>query len=173
MESLLVKIFATALALSQVTTAPGALRPEFDRDRDQRDVALLLRQPTEAVAVGARVVGIHIANLVQGAEELAHALEDRGDERRLLALGVGPFGDPDLEPEGSKAGLRERMAGAESVGRIDRLHQHGGDLRILVQDLARSVAAWVTAAFAHLARPCACGLAHARRRLPQHSARVT
>src|SRR5262245_54272527 len=43
MESLLVKIFATALALSQVTTAPGALRPEFDRDRDQLHVALLLR----------------------------------------------------------------------------------------------------------------------------------
>jgi penicillin-binding protein 1A len=43
MESLLVKIFATALALSQVTTAPDALRPGFDRDRDQRHVALLLR----------------------------------------------------------------------------------------------------------------------------------
>ena len=80
-------------------------------------------------------MGIDIAVLVQGAEELAHALEYRGDERGLLVLGVGPFGDADLEPESGKAGLRERMAGAEPVARIDRLDLDGGDLRILAQDL--------------------------------------
>jgi hypothetical protein len=42
MESLLVKIFATALALSQVTTAPDAIKTEFDRDRDQEQVSRLL-----------------------------------------------------------------------------------------------------------------------------------
>jgi penicillin-binding protein 1A len=43
METLLVKIFATALALSQVTSAPEAVRTQFDRMRDQEQVAQLLR----------------------------------------------------------------------------------------------------------------------------------
>jgi penicillin-binding protein 1A len=42
METLLVKIFATALALSQVTTAPDAVKTQFDRVRDQEQVAQLL-----------------------------------------------------------------------------------------------------------------------------------
>jgi penicillin-binding protein 1A len=43
MELLLVKIFATALALSQVTTTPDAVKTQFDRGRDQEQVAQLLR----------------------------------------------------------------------------------------------------------------------------------
>src|SRR5215813_7605869 len=43
MESILVKIFATALALSQVTTAPDAVKARFDRAQDQQLVAQLLR----------------------------------------------------------------------------------------------------------------------------------
>ena len=43
MESILVKIFATALALSQVTTAPEAISTRFDRETDQPRVAALLR----------------------------------------------------------------------------------------------------------------------------------
>ena len=42
METILVKIFATALALSQVTTTPDAVRTQFDRVRDQEQVAQLL-----------------------------------------------------------------------------------------------------------------------------------
>ena len=41
-ESLLIKIFATALALSQVTTTPDAVKTQFDRTRDQQEVARLL-----------------------------------------------------------------------------------------------------------------------------------
>src|SRR3954452_6175364 len=37
MESLLVKIFALALALSQVTTTPDAVKTQFDRSRDQEE----------------------------------------------------------------------------------------------------------------------------------------
>ncbi len=44
MESILVKIFATGLALSQVTTTPDAIKTEFDKDRDQPVVAELLHQ---------------------------------------------------------------------------------------------------------------------------------
>jgi penicillin-binding protein 1A len=43
METLLVKIFATALALSQVTTAPESVAPRFDRVADQARVGELLR----------------------------------------------------------------------------------------------------------------------------------
>src|SRR3989442_11519782 len=43
MEWILVKIFATALALSQVTTAPDAVKTRFDRAQDQQQVAELLR----------------------------------------------------------------------------------------------------------------------------------
>jgi penicillin-binding protein 1A len=43
METLLVKIFATALALSQVTTTPDTVKTEFDRGKDQAQVADLLR----------------------------------------------------------------------------------------------------------------------------------
>src|SRR5262245_12877462 len=43
METLLVKIFATALALSQVAVAPDAVRMQFDRADDQARVAQLLR----------------------------------------------------------------------------------------------------------------------------------
>jgi penicillin-binding protein 1A len=42
METLLFKIFATALALSQVTTTPDAVKTEFDRNRDQPQVAQIL-----------------------------------------------------------------------------------------------------------------------------------
>src|SRR5579864_4406110 len=43
METLLVKIFATALALSQVTTTPDAVKTEFSPDRDQHQVVQLLQ----------------------------------------------------------------------------------------------------------------------------------
>ena len=42
MEALLVKIFATALALSQVMTTPSAVKTEFDRQSDQPRVAEIL-----------------------------------------------------------------------------------------------------------------------------------
>src|SRR6476659_3216444 len=43
METLLVKILATAVALSQVTTAPEAITTRFERETDQPKVAALLR----------------------------------------------------------------------------------------------------------------------------------
>jgi penicillin-binding protein 1A len=42
MESVLFKIFATALALSEVTTAPDAVKTQFDRAYDQQEVVRLL-----------------------------------------------------------------------------------------------------------------------------------
>src|SRR5215470_15662608 len=42
METILVKIFATALQLSKVNTTPEAEKTQFDRIRDQEQVAQLL-----------------------------------------------------------------------------------------------------------------------------------
>jgi len=42
METVLVKIFATALALSQVTTTPESVATQFDRTIDQATVGQLL-----------------------------------------------------------------------------------------------------------------------------------
>src|SRR5579871_508144 len=43
MNMLLIKIFATALTLSQATTAPDALKTSFDRTSDQKQVVALLK----------------------------------------------------------------------------------------------------------------------------------
>src|ERR1700694_1348742 len=43
MNPILVKIFATALALSQVTTRPDAVKTQFDRVRDQAEVVQILQ----------------------------------------------------------------------------------------------------------------------------------
>jgi 1A family penicillin-binding protein len=43
MDMLLIKIFATALTLSQATTAPDTLKTHFDRAADQKQVAALLK----------------------------------------------------------------------------------------------------------------------------------
>ena len=43
MDALLVKIFATALTLSQVTTAPDQIKTQFDRVQDQAQVVQLLQ----------------------------------------------------------------------------------------------------------------------------------
>lgn len=43
METILVKIFATALALSQVTTTPDNVKTQFDRTADQAEVSQLLQ----------------------------------------------------------------------------------------------------------------------------------
>jgi membrane carboxypeptidase/penicillin-binding protein len=43
MDALLVKIFATALTLSQVTTAPDKVKTQFDRVQDQEQVVQLLQ----------------------------------------------------------------------------------------------------------------------------------
>jgi penicillin-binding protein 1A len=70
METLLVKIFATALALSQVTTAPDALKTRFDRARDQEQVAQLLRAGCTHMR---KAFGIEDINLD---EVIATALDD-------------------------------------------------------------------------------------------------
>jgi hypothetical protein len=70
METILVKIFATALALSQVTTTPDAVKTQFDRDRDREQVAQLLRNGCAHMRKTFDIEDINIEDLI------ATALDD-------------------------------------------------------------------------------------------------
>jgi penicillin-binding protein 1A len=70
METLLVKIFATALALSQVTTAPDAVKTSFDRAGDQPQVAQLLRAGCRHMLKSFDIENINLDDLI------ATALDD-------------------------------------------------------------------------------------------------
>src|SRR5262245_48478581 len=70
METILVKIFATALALSQVTTTPDAVKTQFDRMRDQEQVAQLLHAGCTHMRKAFDIEDINLEDLI------ATALDD-------------------------------------------------------------------------------------------------
>jgi penicillin-binding protein 1A len=70
METILVKIFATALALSQVTTTPDAVKTQFDRMRDQEQVAQLLHAGCSHMRKAFDIEDINLEELI------ATALDD-------------------------------------------------------------------------------------------------
>jgi penicillin-binding protein 1A len=74
METLIVKIFATVLALSQVTTTPGAVKTEFNRDRDQQQVAQLLRDGCTHMIKAFGVENINLDDLIATAMDDAQAI---------------------------------------------------------------------------------------------------
>jgi penicillin-binding protein 1A len=70
MDMLLVKIFATALTLSQVTTAPDGLKTQFDRVADQDKVVALLHDGCAHMRKAFEIEDINLDDL------LTTALED-------------------------------------------------------------------------------------------------
>jgi penicillin-binding protein 1A len=70
METILVKIFATALALSQVTTQPQAIKTQFDPAKDQDEVVQLLRNGCAHMKHAFDIESINIDDLI------ATALDD-------------------------------------------------------------------------------------------------
>jgi membrane carboxypeptidase/penicillin-binding protein len=70
METILVKIFATALALSQVTTTPDAVKTQFDRVGDQERVAQLLHAGCTHMRKAFDIEDINLEDLI------ATALDD-------------------------------------------------------------------------------------------------
>ena len=74
METLIVKIFATVLALSQVTTTPGAVKTEFNRDLDQQQVAQLLRDGCTHMIKAFDVENINLDDLIATAMDDAQAI---------------------------------------------------------------------------------------------------
>src|SRR5687768_775360 len=64
MDSLLVKIFATALAFSQVTVAPDQIKTEFDPIQDQQEVVTLLRAGCAQMRKAFDIEDINIDDLI-------------------------------------------------------------------------------------------------------------
>src|SRR5882672_8971510 len=74
METLLVKIFATALALSQVTTAPDAVKTRFDRAQDQAQVAQLLGAGCKHMIKAFDIENINLDDLIATAMDDPQAI---------------------------------------------------------------------------------------------------
>ena len=71
METILFKVFATALALSEVMTAPNAVRTEFDRNRDQPQVTQILHAGCVHILKLFELEDINIDDLIATAMDAA------------------------------------------------------------------------------------------------------
>src|SRR3954454_23443783 len=74
MDALLIKIFATALTLSQVTTAPSAVKTEFDRTADQGAVVGLLRAGCVHMRKAFDIEDLNVDDLIATAMDDAEAV---------------------------------------------------------------------------------------------------
>ncbi len=70
MDTILVKLFATALALSEVTTQPQAVKTHFDPAQDQAEVVQILRNGCEHMKQAFDIESINVDDLI------ATALDD-------------------------------------------------------------------------------------------------
>src|SRR5262249_45193195 len=82
MEGLLIKILATALAFSQVTTAPQAVKTEFRRDRDQQQVAELLQAGCAHMIKAFEIENINLDDLIDTAMDDPRAFGGQNSEFR-------------------------------------------------------------------------------------------
>src|ERR1044072_5179665 len=64
MDSLLVKIFATALTFSQVTVGPDQIKTQFDSAQDQQEVVSLLRAGCAHMRKAFDIEDINIDDLI-------------------------------------------------------------------------------------------------------------
>src|SRR5215831_5538207 len=76
METILVKIFATALAFSQVASTPDAVKTRFDRVRDQEQVAELLHAGCTHVRKAFDIEDINLEDLIATALDDPQAVGD-------------------------------------------------------------------------------------------------
>jgi penicillin-binding protein 1A len=76
METILVKIFATALALSQVATTPDAVKTQFDRVRDQEQVAQLLHAGCTHMRKAFDIEDINLEDLIATALDDPQAVDE-------------------------------------------------------------------------------------------------
>src|SRR5262249_18269781 len=87
MSTILVKIFATALVLSQVTTHPEAVRTDFDADRDQAKVVQILRDGCGQMRKAFDIEDINLDDLIATAMDDPQALN--ADIKALRGLNFG------------------------------------------------------------------------------------
>ncbi len=88
MDAILVKIFATALALSQVTTRPEAVKTQFDPAKDQAEVVQLLRDGCAHMLKAFDVENLPIDDLIQTA-----MADSRGGKNEMKAFKGIKFDD--------------------------------------------------------------------------------
>ena len=67
MNGILVKIFATALAFSQVTTRPDAVKTQFDAAQDQVEVVKLLQAGCAHIREAFNIEDINLDDLIKTA----------------------------------------------------------------------------------------------------------
>src|ERR1700704_2866739 len=67
MDAILIKMFATALALSQVATRPEAVKTQFDPAQDQAEVVQLLRNGCAHMLKAFDIENLAIDDLIQTA----------------------------------------------------------------------------------------------------------
>lgn len=86
MDTFLVKLLAVLLALSQVTTAPDAINTQFDRTRDQEQVAGLLRAGCMHMRKVFDIEGVNLDDLVSTAFDDPHTTAQRNHLFRGISL---------------------------------------------------------------------------------------
>jgi penicillin-binding protein 1A len=67
MDTILVKLFAAALALSEVTTQPQAVKTHFDSTQDQAEVVQILRNGCEHITQAFDIESINLDDLISTA----------------------------------------------------------------------------------------------------------
>src|SRR6266542_5072953 len=87
METILAKIFATALALSQVATAPDAVKTQFDRSRDQDEAAQLLRAGCTHMRKAFDIDDVNLDDLIATALDDAQAIA--GENKLFRGIDFG------------------------------------------------------------------------------------
>ena len=113
MEPLLVKIFATALALSQVTTLPDAVKTRFERTVDEPRVAELLRAGCTHMRKAFDIEDINLDELI------STAMDRDGDEdlfRISAEAGASLLFQVDAEKYGSL--LDSSLALLDAQGKV-------------------------------------------------------
>ncbi|MET5020326.1 hypothetical protein AAHH78_35430, partial [Burkholderia pseudomallei] len=69
MNAILIKLFATALTLSQVTTRPDAVRTQFDAAKDGPEVVAILRDGCAHMRKSFDIEDINLDELISTAME--------------------------------------------------------------------------------------------------------
>src|ERR1700679_3912434 len=87
MDSILVKVFATALTLSQVTTHPDLVKTQFDPVKDQDEVVQLLRDGCAHMRQAFDIESINLDELISTALDDPKAMG--ADMKALHGLNFG------------------------------------------------------------------------------------
>ena len=101
MNAILIKLFATALTLSQVTTRPDAVKTQFDAVADKAEVAQILRDGCAHMRRAFDIEDINLDELIATAMDDPQAVA--GDTKILHGLDLG-----DLHARLSRSSARTR-----------------------------------------------------------------